>query len=124
MKDDPSLADQIRSLEEKLLSPAVRTSPEALSELLAADFFEFGSSGRRYSKEEILEALPAETDVRFTLSDFTLESLAPGMVLATYQVLRSTAGGEPARRSLRSSIWVLRASRWQMRFHQGTPVEN
>ena len=97
---------------------------EVLSELLAADFIEFGSSDRRYTKGEILDSLAAESGVHFALSDFTLRSLAPGVALATYQVLRSTAGGEVAKRSLRSSIWMMLDGRWPMLVHQGTPVEN
>ncbi len=123
MVDDAVLTNYIRGLEEKLLDPVVRSSPEALSELLANDFIEFGSFGQRFSKEDILDALPAETSIRFTLSDFALRPLAPGVALATYQVQRFTAG-EPLRRSLRSSIWFLRDGHWQMLFHQGTPAKN
>jgi hypothetical protein len=119
---EDALADHIRGLEMELLNPGVRSSIEALSELLADDFVEFGSSGRRYSKQDILDTLPTESGLNFELSDFALRMLAPGVALATYQVLRSTAGGEPLRRSLRSSIWVIRDGRWQILFHQGTPM--
>jgi hypothetical protein len=47
------------------------------------------------------------------LLDFAVEALAPDVALATYRI------GEP-RPSNRSTIWVRRDGRWQVRFHQGT----
>ena len=119
---DDTLIDIVLDLEERILLPEIRSSPEALSDLLADDFTEFGSSGRRYAKEDILKALAVESDLRFELSDFALRTLAPGVAMATYQVQQSTTSGGPISRSLRSSIWVLRDGRWQMLFHQGTPM--
>jgi hypothetical protein len=42
---EASLKDHLLELEHELLKPEIRTSREALSKLLADDFFEFGSSG-------------------------------------------------------------------------------
>lgn len=122
MANSSLLADHIRSLEESLLSPAVRSSAEALSQLLAEEFIEFGSSGLRFERQEIIDSLAVESGVRFALSDFALRPLAPDVALATYQVARAPAAGGTARRSWRSSVWQRIDGRWRMLFHQGTPI--
>jgi hypothetical protein len=120
----PGLTHCIRDLEESLLDPRIRRSREALHELLADEFLEFGSSGRRYTKAEIVEALVAETAVapRFTLSDFSLLVIAPGAALATYRAEARGANQPEPQHSLRSSIWTFRSGRWQLVFHQGTGI--
>ena len=55
-----NIADHIKSLEETLLDPAVRKNSEQVSNLLADDFLEFGSSGRTFDKAAILEDLRNE----------------------------------------------------------------
>ncbi len=47
-------SDLIKNLEVELLQPEVRKSKERLNELLADDFFEIGESGKKYSKQDIL----------------------------------------------------------------------
>lgn len=117
--DDVELAAHLQALEERLLQPAVRADRFALEALLAADFCEFGSSGRVFDPQAILTALLVERapgdspEVR----EFAAALLAPGVVLVTYHFVRS-----PGPSSLRNSIWVSREGRWQMRFHQGTRV--
>ena len=45
MKEKYSHEEFLRRLEERLLQPEVRQSAEAVADLLADDFIEFGSSG-------------------------------------------------------------------------------
>jgi hypothetical protein len=121
---DQELSAQLRALEERLLDPEVRASPEQAGELLADEFLEFGSSGRCYNKAQVLQALAAEAggDPHFSMSGFELRALASHIALATYRASARVSGEADARHSLRSSLWVLRAGRWQMVFHQGTPT--
>lgn len=112
------LKKHIRELEELLLSTGVRTSPDELSRLLADDFFEFGSSGRVWHKRDLMGKQGAG-EVRMTLSEFELYPLSGEAVLATCRIMNEVTGGE----TLRSSIWKFRDERWQMFFHQGTPVK-
>lgn len=88
-----SLFERILSLEESLLQPAVRSSPAALAELLADDFIEFGSSGKIYSQQQLVDLLPHETEVAYSLYDFQVRELSPAVVLATYRTTRTTAEG-------------------------------
>jgi hypothetical protein len=120
MQAEPALEDHLRQLEERLLQPSVRRSAEEVSELLAREFIEFGSSGRIFDKQQIIASLQTEPAVRRLLVDFNTSVLAPGIVLVTYRVIRQGTSDEPPIYSLRSSIWKLIDDRWQMVFHQGT----
>ncbi len=117
-----SLTDDLRALEEQLLRPDVRHQRDQAAALLAEDFREFGSSGRVFKRQQILDALEGEEQAELSMSDFAAVELAPGVVLATYQSSRQFDGDTPEIRSLRSSIWVLRDGRWQIIFHQGTRI--
>lgn len=55
-----SNANELRTLEEKLLQPDFRRNRAAVAELLADDFREFGSSGRTWDKQQILDKLESE----------------------------------------------------------------
>jgi GNAT superfamily N-acetyltransferase len=111
----------LRYLEEQLLKPEVRTSADRVGYLLADDFVEFGSSGRVFTKRQIIEALQREAHdsaPRVLLADFTVRQLASDAMLVTYRATSEDRGGS----RLRSSIWKLIDGRWQMVFHQGTPA--
>jgi ribonuclease HI len=57
---DTVLAELLLSLELQLMDPAFRKDRAAVSSLLAEDFSEFGSSGRVWSREAILDLLESE----------------------------------------------------------------
>lgn len=124
MKNKNSIFDQIIALEESLLAPEVRSAPEKLGRLLSDDFIEFGSSGQTYDKQQVIEALQHDSGEHFSLQDFQVRLLAHGVVLATYQAGKISDEGQKVRYSLRSSIWRFEEDRWQIVFHQGTPVDN
>lgn len=108
----------IRRLEERLLRAEVRASPEALAELLAETFVEFGSSGRVFDRPQIVELLQSEPPVPVSITDFTLTPLAEDVALVTYRAYRQQPDGMVV--SLRSSVWRWLDGRWQVIFHQGT----
>jgi hypothetical protein len=122
MRADRSLEQHLRDLEERLLQPGVRKSAEEVAALLDDDFVEFGGSGRIFDRQQVVEALRAESPVRLSLTDFKAVLLAPDVSLATYRAIRHGDSGEPPVHSLRSSIWKLIEGRWLMVFHQGTPT--
>jgi hypothetical protein len=117
-----TIAEEIHQLEMQLLEPSVRASPERLDELLAEEFVELGASGRTCDKKRTLAHLARESPVEFSVRDFQVCELGPGVALATYRARTKRAG--ELLFSLRSSIWVRRRGRWQVRFHQGTPTGN
>lgn len=126
MKPEPNTADLLRSLEEQLLQPQIRKSAAKLSDLLADEFVEFGSSGRAFNKSETIESLRrerADHSVQRAIVDFAVRWLAPNTVLATYRLVVRHGSDERERHTLRSSIWKSSHGNWQMIFHQGTPTE-
>ncbi|MFF3029516.1 DUF4440 domain-containing protein [Streptomyces rubiginosohelvolus] len=110
----------------QLLDPAVRTSRALAARLLDPEFVEVGASGRRWTYEEMLDALPeldggggnGEGGPRFEPSRMGGVVLAPGIVHLTYE---TDFGG---RRARRSSLWRRRDGEagWRMYYHQATPV--
>ena len=116
-------ADDLRTLlhqlEDRLLDPTVRRSPDTVASLLAEDFREFGSSGRVYTRAEMLEALANEVPSHLRQTDFACHQLSPEVALVTYRSHR-TSPDTSAESALRSSIWVRTDGRWRLRFHQGT----
>ena len=115
------LAALLFDLEQQLLEPSTRRDSTALTSLLAEDFREFGSSGRICTRQQIIDALAAESPRTITLSDPLCQQLADDIVLLTYRSTRTTAL-KTASQALRSSLWVYRDNCWQMIFHQGTPI--
>ncbi|MFF7178396.1 DUF4440 domain-containing protein [Streptomyces sp. NPDC008121] len=109
----------------RLMDPAVRASRRLAAELLDPDFVEIGSSGRRWTYETMLAALPAlpgaSADTpRYEPSAMTGVALAPGLVHLTYETVID------GRRARRSSLWRRGDARaghgWRMYYHQATPV--
>ena len=98
--------------ERHLLDPAVRADPAAVERLLHRDFVEVGRSGRLWSRAETITALAADPAVAGEPHDMSVDELAYGNALVTY-----TLDGVR-----RSSIWIRESGRWQIRFHQATPI--
>lgn len=103
--------------EELLLAPAVRRDPDELRRLLADDFTEIGRSGRRWTRDDIIVALAAETTSARPpiIEERESRLLGPETVLLTY-LLRADD-----RISRRSSVWQ-GDPRPRCVFHQGTAV--
>ena len=88
----------------------------------AADFWEIGASGRRYSRAYVLETLAARAEEpfedQFEARDFHCRGLGADVYLLTYTLLQ----GE--RLTRRSTLWRRLPQGWQILFHQGTVVED
>ncbi|GAK10785.1 DUF4440 domain-containing protein [Geomicrobium sp. JCM 19039] len=111
------LKAHIQQLEESHLSYEIRSSPEQLRGLLSKDFFEFGSSGKVFYTEDVIQPGVFE-EVDLTMHDFSIHRLSTQSVLTTYRVFNS----QTKRESLRSSVWTFEEGRWQLYFHQGTNI--
>ncbi|WP_078394439.1 DUF4440 domain-containing protein [Shouchella patagoniensis] len=106
------MSDHILQLEKELMTYTY----DALNEHLAEDFIEFGSSGTIYTKQDQLVAWRKnDSTTSHSVSNFAINPLSAEIILATYETIRNDR-----RISLRSSIWKLNGTRWQMIFHQGT----
>ena len=113
-----NLAAHLEELERELLAPAVRRNSSRLEELLAVDFREVGASGRTYDRSAIITALLQEEPQTISLADLSCAIITAECAMLTYQS-RRTNGAEPYF-VRRISVWILRESRWQMLYHQGT----
>lgn len=116
-----ALATHVTSLEKQLLQRDVRSHRGRLENLLHHQFHEVGSSGRVFSKVEIIEALLADPEIdsvdqstRVDLAGPRLVALSPDCVLLRYHLVGTRT------RSERSSLWVKSNDQWQLYFHQGT----
>lgn len=117
MSADEACAEVIHR-ERQLLDPEVRRQPDLVRALLHPEFVEFGSSGRIWNAESIVESIASEqTPIEITASDLKAIHLDPGIILLTFRT--DNAG----RSCLRSSIWVQTdENQWLLRFHQGTVI--
>jgi len=114
-------AAELRELEESLLDTAVRHDRKRLRSMLAENFIEFGSSGRAWTRNSIIELLSRETAFfPPDIEDFRCDFLSDDVALVTYRTVRTDPNSGEVLASLRSSIWTSEAGSWRMRFHQGT----
>ncbi|NHQ89974.1 nuclear transport factor 2 family protein [Janthinobacterium lividum] len=116
------MAAHLQALEAALQSQAVRADSARLATLLADEFVEFGSSGTLWTRAATLSDLPGEDFCQRSISHFQARLLADDVAFVTYRSQRHASGALPASASLRSSLWKWRDGRWQMTFHQGTPI--
>lgn len=100
--------------------PELGTSRTDFENMTEASFWEVGASGRRYSREYILDELEkrsgtaSEEDLH--AYDFHCLELAENLYLLTYTLNQGT------RRTRRSTIWRRSDQGWKIVFHQGTVV--
>lgn len=104
------LRDHLLTLELALANRDVSLAQCDLIDLIAPDFLEFGASGRRWDPSSIASLLEMAEPRRLEIEGFDVAELAADVVLATFRLDGVN----------RTSIWVRRDGRWQMRFHQGT----
>lgn len=116
---DQATKAELERLELLLMDPAVRPDRERVGALLTSDFVEFGSSGRLWSREAILELLASGTFTAPQAEDFGFRLLGRDVVLVTYRTLHPDVAGQRTV-TLRSSIWTREWGSWQICFHQGT----
>ena len=120
-QENRDLTAQLLCLEQQLMDPVFRRNRHAVASLLAEDFREFGSSGRVWTKEAILDQLAREASFTIPqIEDFAVQRIAADTVLVTY----FTMPAEARSASLRSSIWIHQDGAWRMLFHQGTKIPN
>jgi hypothetical protein len=117
------LLQGLRTLETELHKDETRRNRKRMEALLHPDFVEFGRSGTRYTRADVLEEFGPDSILPVIHSQsFDLIVLAEGVALLTYLSAHIDSSGNPYRHTLRSSVWLRTEVGWQMRFHQGTPT--
>ena len=111
----------LAALEQIFWHAETRYDRALMEAIFAADLVEFGRSGRRYKRDDLLpsgESQPIDAVVH----ELHIIDLSETIALVTYRTeLHSSSGTEWANRS---SLWDRASGRWQLRFHQGTPCED
>ncbi len=122
---DPALAgilEELKKREPIFHRPEFGTARADFENMMAADFWEVGASGRRYSREFVLAELErrhaAEHADLWETRDFHCRRLAEDVYLLTYTLLQNHE-----RLTRRSTIWQETPAGWKIVFHQGTMVQ-
>ncbi|MDR3003632.1 MAG: nuclear transport factor 2 family protein [Acidovorax sp.] len=106
-------------------SPRRPHDQDALQQLLHAEFEEIGRSGQLHSRDAILAALRHEALPHEIAADaYVATEIQPGVALLTYRSAYRQQDGTLTGHTLRASLWVRCAERWQLRYHQGTPTSD
>jgi hypothetical protein len=99
------------------------TTRDDFEKMMEVEFWEVGASGRRYSREAVLDELERRNAAGYedvwATSDFFCQRLADEVYLLTYTLLQ-----DEVRLTRRSTIWQRTSEGWKIVFHQGTMVEN
>jgi len=111
--------DRLRAYEESMWRRETRADRSYMERTLAPDFFEFGRSGRVYTREQIIGMPPRPAAANYSLRDFKVTPIDDDVALVTYV---SEVHGAEVVRGNRSSLWRKTRDGWQLSFHQGTAV--
>lgn len=120
---DPELMAVLAELSQRepiFHRPEFGTTRADFAQMMADTFWEVGASGRRYSREYVLDELARRqtnpvADIWQT-RDFHCLELAADTYLLTYTLTQGT------RVTRRATIWRRTADGWQIVYHQGTVV--
>ncbi len=101
--------------------PEFGTSRQDFEAMTEPDFWEVGASGRRYSREFVLDTLEERhaqpVEETFETRDFHCRELGPDTYLLTYTLIQ-----DGQRVTRRSTIWRRSPAGWKLVYHQGTLV--
>ncbi len=123
---DPSVVgvlDELVRREPIFHRPDTGATRTEFEEMTVTDFWEVGASGRRYSRDYVLEALEKRSaaphiDVWET-TGFHCRRLAEHVYLLTYTLVQ-----HKERKTRRSTIWQRTPEGWKIVYHQGTIVQD
>ena len=112
----------LKELEEGLWIAEKRFNMDWMKQVLAPDFVEFGQSSKIYQRQDTLDIPAQEIKTIIPLPDFKVKLIDDNIAQVTYVSIVEYAEG--INKALRSSIWSRKnGDGWQLRFHQGTPLQ-
>lgn len=121
----PKLEDVLIELEARepiFHRPEFGTTRSDFEAMTESDFWEVGASGRRYSREQVLDTLEERHakphDDPWETRDFHCRQLADDTYLVTYTL------AQEQRVTRRSTVWRRHMDGWKIVYHQGTIVED
>ena len=121
---DPKLADVLAELQRRepiFHRPEFGTGRRDFEDMTDADFWETGASGRRYSRQYVIDTLverhTSPHDDVWEARGFHCAELARDAYLLTYTLVQ-----DHTRVTRRATIWRLTQDGWKILYHQGTLV--
>jgi glyoxylase I family protein len=115
------IANQLIKQEQQLLDKT--DSLDVLADLIDDEFIEIGSSSTIYNKTEVMRWLASDDPSERLGTSFKIHKFSEDVILLTYISSIKDMPGSEAKKAMRSSIWRLSNNRWQIVFHQGTPLK-
>ncbi|HJS91040.1 MAG TPA: DUF4440 domain-containing protein [Steroidobacteraceae bacterium] len=121
------ILQDLRSREPIFHHPELGTRRADFESMTEEEFWEVGASGRRYSRDHVLDVLTGrresashlELEDTWEAIDFACRELGSDTYLLTYTLLQGS------RKTRRASVWRRRSGEdWKILFHQGTVVED
>jgi hypothetical protein len=120
MSNEQVIRDELMRREPLFHRVEFGTRRTDFEKMIVPGFWEIGASGRRYSRDYILDVLEERgrnsTYDPWEVKDFECIAIAPDNYLATYTM---TQGSRVTRRA---TLWRRGADGWQAVYHQGTVV--
>ncbi len=124
---DPALGEILAQLirrEPIFHRPEFGTNRADFENMTTQDYWEVGASGRRYSRNYVLNMLEErfqqdQSGDVWETSDFYCRHLGADVYLLTYALLQ-----HGTRKTRRSTIWQQTNHGWKIVYHQGTIVED
>jgi hypothetical protein len=126
LSTDPALLGILEDLKRRepiFHRPEFGTTRADFEDMMHAEFWEIGASGRLYSREYVLAELEKRhqqphKDIWET-SEFHCRLLGPDLYLLTYTLIQ-----DKIRKTRRLTIWQCSQAGWKIVFHRGTVVQD
>jgi hypothetical protein len=116
-----AVLEELKRREPIFHRPELGTSRRDFENMMDASFWEVGASGRRYSREFILDTLEIRmsqhVDDIWETRGFHCLEIAPENYLVTYTLLQGR------RVTRRATLWRRSSAGWKILYHQGTLVD-
>jgi hypothetical protein len=117
-----AVLEELRQREPIFHHPEFGTTRRDFENMTDANFWEVGASGRRYSREYVLDLLetraPDPAEASWITRDFQCREVAADNYLITYTLLQGS------RITRRATLWRRTKAGWKILYHQGTIVES
>ena len=116
-----NILEELKNLEPIFHRSESGTTRKDFEEMIETSFWEIGASGRRYSREYVLDVLEErmknKKEDNWKTEDFHCLEIAPDNYLLTYKLFQDE------RVTRRATLWRKCGEGWKIVYHQGTIVE-
>jgi hypothetical protein len=111
----------VKNYELKLLNKYIRHNKKELDKLISKKFIEYGSSGRIYKYNDIINQLLESKDeqLKYKIIEIDTRNLSKNIIQVLYIIETEM---EEKIITNRNSIWEKEDDNWKIIFHQGTIV--